>query len=117
MKNAKCSKRTADLATRRAGEDGFILHDGNQSRLPLDFSLCRRVAPRQNLPAGHAGPKAEATGLSCHRMILEWQLCWPTPYAAVLRSGAIPAGVLCVWGTKSTETAWMPSGAPAAPWF
>src|SRR6266446_3011758 len=24
--------------------------------------LCRRVAPRQNLPAGDAGPKAEATG-------------------------------------------------------
>ncbi|PYS03909.1 MAG: hypothetical protein DMG12_11245 [Acidobacteria bacterium] len=29
---------------------------------PWTSPLCRRVAPRQNLPAGDAGPKAEATG-------------------------------------------------------
>src|SRR5262249_43129563 len=106
MKNAKCSKRTADLAIRRAREDGFILHDGNQYRLPLDFSP---------LPEGRAQNRIPNKQIPCHRMILEWQLCWPTPYAAVLRSGPIPAGVLCVWGTKSTETAWMPSRAPTAP--
>src|SRR5207249_7618975 len=29
---------------------------------PWTSPLCRWVAPRQNLPAGNAGPKAEATG-------------------------------------------------------
>ena len=37
MQNTKCSKRTADLAIRRARDDGFILHDGAQYCLPLDF--------------------------------------------------------------------------------
>ncbi len=45
MQKSKCSKRTADLAIRRARDEGFILHDGNQYRLPLDFST---------LPAGRA---------------------------------------------------------------
>jgi hypothetical protein len=38
MKKARCSKRTADLAIRRACHEGLIVHDGNQYRLPLDFS-------------------------------------------------------------------------------
>ena len=48
MQKSKCSKRTADLAIRRARDEGFILHDGNQYRLPLDFST---------LPAGRAPAK------------------------------------------------------------
>src|SRR5207237_4715170 len=36
---------------------------------PWTSPLCRRVAPRQNLPAGHAGPKAEATGYT--RLIVQ----------------------------------------------
>lgn len=48
MKNAKCSKRTADLAIRRARKEGFIVHDGNQYRLPFDFST---------LPVGRAPAK------------------------------------------------------------
>ena len=43
----KCSKRTADLAI-RARDEGFILHHGNQDRLPLDFST---------LPEGRAPAK------------------------------------------------------------
>jgi len=35
IQNAQCSKRTADLAIRRARDEGFILHDGAQYRLPL----------------------------------------------------------------------------------
>jgi AAA domain-containing protein len=35
IQNSKCSKRTADLAIRRARDQGFILHDGTQYRLPL----------------------------------------------------------------------------------
>jgi len=45
---SKCSKRTADLAIRRARDEGFIIHDGHQYRLPLDFST---------LPAGRAPAK------------------------------------------------------------
>lgn len=52
MQNAKCSKRTADLAIRRARDEGFIVHDGNQYRLPFDFSA---------LPAGRA-PAEPACG-------------------------------------------------------
>lgn len=52
MHKSKCSKRTADLAIRRARDEGFILHDGNQYRLPLDFST---------LPAGRA-PAIPACG-------------------------------------------------------
>jgi len=48
IQNAKCSKRTADLAIRRARDQGFIVHHGNQYRLPLDFST---------LPAGRAPAK------------------------------------------------------------
>jgi hypothetical protein len=48
MKKAKCSKRTADLAIRRARDEGFIVHDGNQYRLPFDFST---------LPEGRAPAK------------------------------------------------------------
>ena len=48
IQKAKCSKRTADLAIRRARDEGFILHDGKQYRLPLDFSP---------LPAGRAPAK------------------------------------------------------------
>ena len=48
MQNAKCSKRTADLAIRRARDEGFIVHDGNQYRLPFDFST---------LPEGRAPAK------------------------------------------------------------
>lgn len=48
MQNANCSKRTADLAIRRARDEGFILHDGNQYRLPFDCSA---------LPAGRAPAK------------------------------------------------------------
>lgn len=52
IQNSKCSKRTADLAIRRARDEGFILHDGNQYQLPLDFST---------LPAGRA-PAIPACG-------------------------------------------------------
>lgn len=52
IQNSKCSKRTADLAIRRARDEGFILHDGAQYRLPLDFST---------LPAGRA-PAEPACG-------------------------------------------------------
>jgi hypothetical protein len=48
MHNANCSKRTADLAIRRARDQGFILHDGQQYRLPFDFST---------LPEGRAPAK------------------------------------------------------------
>ena len=48
MQNAKCSKRTADLAIRRARDEGFIVHQDNQYRLPFDFSP---------LPAGRAPAK------------------------------------------------------------
>ena len=37
MKKAKCSKRTADLAIRCARDEGFIIQDGIQYRLPFDF--------------------------------------------------------------------------------
>ena len=37
MKKANCSKRTADLAIRRARDEGFIIQDGIQYRLPFDF--------------------------------------------------------------------------------
>ena len=50
---SKCSKRTADLAIRRATDEGFIVHDDHQYRLPLDFST---------LPAGRA-PAKPACGL------------------------------------------------------
>jgi hypothetical protein len=52
MKKSRCSKRTADLAIRRARKEGFIIHDGNQYRLPLDFST---------LPEGRA-PAEPACG-------------------------------------------------------
>ena len=52
IQNSKCSKRTADLAIRRARNEGFILHDGNQYRLPFDFST---------LPVGRA-PAIPACG-------------------------------------------------------
>jgi hypothetical protein len=48
MQCAKCSKRTADLAIRRARDQGFILHNGQQYSLPLDFST---------LPVGRAPAK------------------------------------------------------------
>ncbi len=48
IQKSKCSKRTADLAIRHAREQGFIVHDGNQYRLPLDFST---------LPEGRAPAK------------------------------------------------------------
>src|SRR6266700_1880608 len=48
IQKSKCSKRTADLAIRRARDQGFIVHDGNQYRLPLDFST---------LPEGRAPAK------------------------------------------------------------
>ena len=35
IQRAQCSKRTADLAIRRAREEGFIVHDGTQYRLPI----------------------------------------------------------------------------------
>ena len=35
IQNSKCSKRTADLAIRRAREQGFIVHAGAQYCLPL----------------------------------------------------------------------------------
>jgi hypothetical protein len=35
IQNSQCSKRTADLAIRRARDEGFIVHDGAQYRLPL----------------------------------------------------------------------------------
>src|SRR5881409_3767461 len=38
IQKSKCSKRTADLAIRRARDEGFIVHDGHQYRLPLEFS-------------------------------------------------------------------------------
>lgn len=46
--NSKCSKRTADLAIRRARDEGFIVHDGHQYRLPLDVPT---------LPEGRAPAK------------------------------------------------------------
>jgi len=52
MQKSKCSKRTADLAIRLARKEGFIIHDGNQYRLPLDFST---------LPEGRA-PAEPACG-------------------------------------------------------
>ncbi len=52
IQNSKCSKRTADLAIRRAREEGLIVHDGNQYRLPFDFST---------LPEGRA-PAMPACG-------------------------------------------------------
>jgi hypothetical protein len=55
MKKSKCSKRTADLAIRRARKKGFIIHDGNQYRLPLDFSTLPEGRAPANRPAGHAG--------------------------------------------------------------
>src|SRR5207244_13574006 len=48
IQKSKCSKRTADLAIRHAREQGFIVHDGNQYRLPLDVST---------LPVGRAPAK------------------------------------------------------------
>src|SRR3989442_1580021 len=45
---SNCSKRTADLAIRRARDEGFIIHDGHQYRLPFEFST---------LPAGRAPAK------------------------------------------------------------
>src|SRR5438132_7951333 len=48
IQKSKCSKRTADLAIRHAREQGFIVHDGNQYRLPLDVST---------LPEGRAPAK------------------------------------------------------------
>ena len=35
IQSAQCSKRTADLAIRRARDEGFIVHDGSQYRLPF----------------------------------------------------------------------------------
>ena len=35
MHRAECSKRTADLAIRRALQEGFIVHDNAQYRLPF----------------------------------------------------------------------------------
>jgi hypothetical protein len=52
IEHSKCSKRTADLAIRRARDEGFIVHDGNQYRLPFDSST---------LPAGRA-PAIPACG-------------------------------------------------------
>ena len=46
MKKANCSKRTADLAIRRARDEGFIIQDGSQYRLPFDlFTLPEGRAP------------------------------------------------------------------------
>jgi len=48
IQKSQCSKRTADLAIRRARDEGFIVHVGNQYRLPLDFPT---------LPEGRAPAK------------------------------------------------------------
>src|SRR5439155_1434963 len=44
---------TADLAIRRARDEGFIVHDGHQYRLPLQFST---------LPEGRAPAKPACGG-------------------------------------------------------
>jgi len=53
IQKSKCSKRTADLAIRRARDEGFIVHDGHQYRLPLQFST---------LPEGRAPAKPACGG-------------------------------------------------------
>ena len=53
IQKSKCSKRTADLAIRRARDEGFIVHDGHQYRLPLEFST---------LPEGRAPAKPACGG-------------------------------------------------------
>src|SRR5438093_7184308 len=50
---SKCSKRTADLAIRRARDEGFIVHDGHHYPLPLEFST---------LPEGRAPAKPACGG-------------------------------------------------------
>ncbi len=52
MTTAGCSRRTAQLAIRRACQQGAIVHDDHQYRLPFDIPDSPRVAPRRDPPAG-----------------------------------------------------------------
>ena len=46
MNQSECSRRTAQLAIRRAFQEGSIVHDNGQYHLPFEPSTSLRVAPR-----------------------------------------------------------------------